>query len=54
MATIQRQRSEQAARPKPRVSKSSVSLTEALGQAIKAGDAKYDYFVQNGRLPLTK
>lgn len=55
MATIQQKRSVPIAdRAKPRVSKSGVSLTEALAQAIKAGDAKHEYFVQNGRLPLTK
>lgn len=55
MATIQQKRSAPVAdRPKPRVSKSGVSLTDALNQAIKAGDAKHEYFVQHGRLPLTK
>lgn len=55
MATMQPKQSAPVAdRPKPRVNKSGVSLTEALNQAIKAGDAKREYFVQHGRLPLTK
>jgi hypothetical protein len=55
MATIQQNRSEPVAdRPKPRVSTSGVSLSEALTQAIKASDEKNEYFVQHGKLPLTK